>query len=156
MNAVSVDSAYPIGERPSRDPWGVPELFIISQTLLPAMLYLPGTQPIRIPLRIAAFLISFALVAWWFFQRSDRQEDDRHPAVPWLVAVIAGIGLMLFHPQTTTFTGGLAQIGLYVCVFAPVLWAPSLVRTPTRLRRLMALLLLCNGLNSVVGVLRVR
>jgi len=137
-----------------RDPWGIPELFIISQTALPAMLFLPGTQAIRFPLRVGAFLISFALLAWWMVSRT-RHEDQRHPASAWVVAVVSLVALMLVHPLTTTLTGGVAQLALYVCVIAPVFWAPALVRTPTRLRRIMALLLICNGLNSLVGVLQV-
>ena len=145
------------GDRPSREPWGLAELFIISQTALPAILFLPGTQAIRLPLRVGAFVISFGLLMWWFFSRSSKQTeaDARHPAHPWVVAVMVVLGLMIFHPQTTTVTGGLAQLGLYVCVFAPLLWAPALVRTPTRLRRVMAILLVCNGINAAVGVLQV-
>jgi hypothetical protein len=40
-------------------------------------------------------------------------------------------------------------------VIAPVFWAGSFVRTPEHLARLMALLLVCNGLNALVGVLQV-
>jgi hypothetical protein len=40
-------------------------------------------------------------------------------------------------------------------VIAPIFWAGTFVRTPERLARLMALLLICNGLNAVVGVLQV-
>jgi hypothetical protein len=139
----------------SREPWGLAELFVISQTALPAILFLPGTQAIRLPLRVGAFLISLGLLLWWYFKRSGADADARHPAQPWVLAALGVLGLMLFHPQSTTLTGGVAQIGLYVCVFAPLLWAPALVRTPTRLRRVMALLLICNGLNALVGVLQV-
>jgi hypothetical protein len=135
--------------------WGIPELFVISQTALPALLFLPGTQGLRLPLRIGAFLISFALLARWFFTQAPAERDARHPAVPWIVAILGLVVLMFFHPQTSTLTGGAAQLGLYVCVFAPLFWAPSMVRTPIRLRRIMALLLVCNGLNAVVGVLQV-
>ena len=37
---------------PSPTPWGFPELFVISQTALPALLYLPGTQAFRLPIRV--------------------------------------------------------------------------------------------------------
>jgi hypothetical protein len=36
-----------------------------------------------------------------------------------------------------------------------VFWAPSLVKTPEHLARLLALLLICSGANSIVGVLQV-
>ena len=38
---------------------------------------------------------------------------------------------------------------------APIFWAGSFVRTPERLSRLMALFLICNGINAIVGVLQV-
>ena len=38
--------------------WGSAEFFVIAQTALPAVLYLPGTQPFRLYLRIAAFALS--------------------------------------------------------------------------------------------------
>ena len=45
-------------------PWGFAEVFIISQTALPALLYLPGTQAFRLPIRFSAFAISLAAFAW--------------------------------------------------------------------------------------------
>jgi hypothetical protein len=135
--------------------WGIPELFVISQTALPAMLFVPGAQALRLPLRVGAFLISFALLVRWFVRDAPAERDDRHPAVAWIVAMLALVGLMVFHPQTSTLVGGVAQLGLYACVFAPLFWAPALVRTPMRLRRLMVLLLVCNGVNAAVGVLQV-
>ena len=47
-------------------PWGFLEWFIISQVALPALLYLPGTQGLRVPIRIAPFAISLAALVWWF------------------------------------------------------------------------------------------
>jgi hypothetical protein len=38
---------------------------------------------------------------------------------------------------------------------APVFWAPALVDGPQHLRRLLILMLVCNGANSLVGVLQV-
>jgi hypothetical protein len=135
--------------------WGIPELFVISQTALPAMLFVPGAQPFRLPLRVGAFLISFTLLIRWALIYAPADRDARHPAVPWIAAVLSLVVLMFFHPRTSTLVGGAAQLGLYVCVFAPLFWAPQMVRTPTRLRRIMALLLLCNGINALVGVLQV-
>ena len=48
----------------ARIPWGFAEFFIISQTALPALLFLPGTQAFRLPIRFAAFAISLAAFAW--------------------------------------------------------------------------------------------
>jgi hypothetical protein len=143
-----------MNENRTRDPWGAPELFVISQTALPAMLYLPGTQAIRLPLRTGAFAIALGLLGWWFVTTQGK-ERARHPSVPWVLSVLGMIVLMAFHPQTSSPRGAAASLMLYLCIASPLFWAPSMVRTPTRLRRLVALLLICNGLNSIVGVLQV-
>ena len=63
----------------ARAPWGFPEVFVISQTALPALLYLPGTQPFRLPIRISAFAISLAALAW---RLMSAKEHVRPRAVP--------------------------------------------------------------------------
>jgi hypothetical protein len=135
--------------------WGFAEFFVISQTALPALLYLPGTQVFRLPIRVSSFAISLFALVWWRIRASHDTDLPRHPAVPWIFAVIATVSLMVFHPQTNSFRAGAAQVGLYVCIIAPLLWAPAFVRSPGHLRRLLALLLICNGVNAVVGVLQV-
>jgi hypothetical protein len=134
-------------------PWGFAEWFIISQTALPALLYLPGTQVMRLPLRFAAFAISLAALAWWQLQAED--ESQPHPAYPWVVGTLVLLAVMLFHPTTASLTGGLAHMMVYVAVIAPFFWVPGLVRTPEHLARLLAILLICSGINSAVGVLQV-
>lgn len=133
--------------------WGFPELFVISQTALPALLFLPGTQPFRLPIRVSAFAISLAAFAWWQIESAVRVPVSR--AQGWLVAVMALLALMIFHPQTTTLVGGVAHVAVYFAVIAPLFWAPVFVRTPERLARVMWLLLICSGVNAVVGVLQV-
>jgi hypothetical protein len=135
--------------------WGIAEVFVIAQTALPSILYLPGTQAFRLPLRIGAFLISTALLAYWFFTTTQRERREKHPSVAWALAALAYVALMAFHPSTSSMTVAVAQFGLYLSVLAPLFWAPWLVRSPIQLRRLMAILLVCNGINSIVGVLQV-
>jgi hypothetical protein len=142
-----------IGAAASHARWGFPELFVISQTALPALLFLPGTQPFRLPIRISAFAISLAAFAWWQIESTIRVPASR--AQSWLAAVMALLALMLFHPQTTTLVGGVAHIAVYFAVMAPLFWAPVFIRTPERLARVMWLLLICSGVNALVGVLQV-
>jgi hypothetical protein len=139
--------------RAARIPWGFPEAFVISQTALPALLYMPGTQAIRLPIRFAAFGISLAALGWWLLQGDDRRET--HPAHGWVLATMSLFGLMLFHPTTASLTGGLAHMMVYFAVIAPFFWAPTFVRTPEHFARLLGLLLICSGINSAVGVLQV-
>src|SRR5206468_11381291 len=63
--------------------------------------------------------------------------------------------LMVFHPTTNTYVAGVAQAMLYLCVMAPIFWVPALVRNSAHLTRLLFILLICNGLNAVVGILQV-
>lgn len=144
-----VDARSDVG----RAPWGFAEVFVVSQTALPALLYLPGSQGMRLSLRVAAFLISLAAFVRWQL----RQDPDHapHPATPWVVGVLVLLALMLFHPTTASLTGGLAHLTVYFAVLAPVFWAPSLVKSPEHLARLLGLLLVCSGINSMVGVLQV-
>ena len=44
---------------------------------------------------------------------------------------------------------------VYFAVMSPLFWAPAFVKTPEHLARLLGLLLICSGINSMVGVLQV-
>jgi len=134
-------------------PWGLAEFFVISQTAIPALLYLPGTQPIRFYVRVASFAISLGFLAWW---ASGRLRPARqHPSQAWLFASMVYVAAMIVHPLTGSTLGGLAQVVLYASVVAPLFWAPAVVRGPDHLARLMTLLLVCNGVNAFVGVMQV-
>lgn len=129
------------------------EWFVIAQTAIPALLFLPGSQSLRLPIRIGAYGIAlFGLMLWWLRGQS---EEQRHPATGWLRVCALWLGLMLTHPLTNSLAGGIGQVVLYVAVFSGVLWAPSQVDQRRTLIRVLALLLLCNGLNATVGVLQV-
>jgi hypothetical protein len=134
-------------------PWGFAEWFAISQTALPAILILPGTQAVRLPIRISAFAISLAAFAWYVLDSKARLGQSR--AQSWVFAVMGLLALELFHPSTPSLTGGLAHIAVYFAVMTPLFWAPALVDSPERLARIMWILLVCAGINSFVGVLQV-
>jgi hypothetical protein len=134
--------------------WGLLELFVLSQTVLPALLYLPGTQPIRVPIRISAFGASLLLLARYFNRPNDRRQD-KHPACAPLTFAMFYLGLMIFHPTTNTFLAATAQVMLYLSVLAPVFWAAPLATDSRQLRRLLGIILVCSGINSFVGVMQV-
>ena len=135
-------------------PTGFAEWFVVLQTALPGALYLPGSQPYRLPLRMGAYVIALAGFALWWF-RSGAQRSERHPAERWLVFVLFYLVLMIFHPLTSGLMAGVAQTLLYASVFCSVFWVRAFVTRPRQLVRILALLLVCNGINSVVGVLQV-
>jgi hypothetical protein len=131
--------------------WGVIEWFVIAQTALPALLFFPVMQAVRLPLRVGVFAGSVVvlLTAAWL------GRVRHHPSSAFLVFASAYLVLMVFHPSTNTKLAGFAQCLLYVAVFAPAFWAPAMVRTAAHLRRMLWLLLVLNGINSAVGVLQV-
>ena len=141
------------GAAPARIPWGFAEIFILSQTVLPAILILPGTQGMRLPIRASAFLLPLAAFVWWNINSEINVRPSR--AQSWLFAVMFLLSVMLFHPQTPSFVGGLAHLAVYFAVMTPLFWAPAFVKSPEHLARILWLLLVCSGINAIVGVLQV-
>jgi len=146
-------AAFQAAAVPARIPWGFAEVFIISQTALPALLYLPGSQSFRLLIRFSAFAISLGAFAWYQMEASS--STPRSKMQPWVAAVMLLLALMLFHPGTSSLPGGIAHIAVYLAVMAPLFWAPEFVRSPEQLARILWILLLCSGANAVVGVLQV-
>lgn len=137
----------------ARMQWGLAEIFIVSQTAIPAVLYLPGTQGVRLYVRVASFAISLGFLAWWAL--GHLKSVRPHPAQPWLLAFIVYVAAMVLHPFTSSALAGVAQLVLYLSVMAPLFWAPAIVRNADHLARLMTVLLVCNGVNAFVGVMQV-
>ena len=121
---------------------------------MPATLYLPGNQSSRLAIRAASFLISIAAFWFWYLDRPGKYEV-RHPATRWLTLVTLLLFLMVIHPETFSLFAGFGQIALYFAVFCPMFWVPAFVDSRQKLIRVLAILLVCNGINSVVGVLQV-
>lgn len=141
-----------IAPPPSR--WGLPEWFAIAQVAGPALLYLPGTQRLRVPLRFGVFALSLMGLVWVL--RSTRVAKT-HPSWKWLVAAAAYMAIMVFHPTTNTYMAGLAQLGMHLAVVAPLFWAPRYFRGDSRrLARVLTILWALNGAGVVVGILQVR
>jgi len=135
-------------------PRGFLEWFVISQTAIPGLMYLPGSQAYRLPLRIGAYAIALlGFLIWWL----DRYhaERDRHPSQRWLILALLYLCLMIFHPLTSGLTAGVAQTLLYAAIFSPIFWVPAFIDKPQQLVRLLAIMLICNGINAMVGVLQV-
>jgi hypothetical protein len=134
-------------------PSGFAEWFAIGQTLLPALLFVPGSQAYRLPIRIGAYAISLVAFALWWFDRGGRQRG-RHPATGWIMLTMVWLAVMMLHPDTPALAGT-AEMGLYFAILCPVFWASSYVSTRQQLIRALVALLVCNGLNSLVGVMQV-
>src|SRR5712692_6080619 len=124
---------------PAAVPWGFAEVFIISQTALPALLYLPGSQSFRLAIRFSAFAISLAAFAWYAIESTT--QTPRSQMQPWVAAIMSLLALMLFHPETSSLPGGIAHIAVYFAVLAPLFWAPEFVKSPEQLARILWILL---------------
>src|SRR3954469_660703 len=83
-----------------KERWGFPEFFVISQTAIPALLYFPGTQPFRLYIRTASFVISVATLYW--LEVAEANNSRSHPAQPWIFAAMAYVVVMFFHPLTSS------------------------------------------------------
>ena len=141
-------------DQESLRPDGFAEWFALGLTLLPALLFVPGSQAYRLPLRVGAYAISlYAFVIWWF-DRAGRKEG-KHPGERFLLLALIVLVMGLAHPLTNNMQSGLAQIGLYFAIFCPLFWARAYITTRRQLMRVILILLVCNGLNSMVGVLQV-
>jgi hypothetical protein len=135
-------------------PSGFAEWFVLSQTLLPAMMFLPGSQAYRLPLRVGAYGISLFAFAMWWFDRAGHKEG-KHPAERYLMFVLVVLVISIAHPLTNSLQSGIAQTLLYFAIFCPLFWARGYVTTRRQLQRVLLLLLICNGINSIVGVMQV-
>jgi len=148
------ESSGPTLDEENVRPSNFAEWFAISQTLLPALLLVPGSQAYRFPVRVGAYAISLVAFVLWWFDRGGHQQG-RHPAERVLVVVLIVVGLEIAHPNTNSLLAGLAQAGLYFAIFCPLFWARGYVTTRRQLVRVLVVLLVCNGINAVVGVLQV-
>jgi hypothetical protein len=135
-------------------PQGFIEWFVVAQTAIPGLLFLPGTQAYRLPIRIGAYAITLIAFGVWWFDRGGKR-GARHPAERWLLLVLLNLTVMIFHPLTPGLFAGLAQTVLYFSIFSAVFWSSAFVDRPERLVRLLALFLVCNGINAAVGVMQV-
>jgi hypothetical protein len=125
---------------------------VLSQLVLPALLFLPGVSAIRTVDRVAAYsigLLIWGLVAW----RGRPAVGVRSfPARPWLLFCCGWLVLMLAHPNNYSLKTALGQVMLYIAVLSPAFWGGSVVRSPRQIGRLMALLFLCSALSASLGV----
>jgi hypothetical protein len=137
---------------PSRIKWGWLEWFLVAQTFIPAMLFLPGISSIRFVIRVASFVL--ALVAWCMIIQSGkvRSGSSSFPATAWLKLTIAVLLLLIFHWNSNSPQSAFAQVVLYISVFSPAFWAASALKTSKQLGRLMTIMLICNGLSALVGL----
>jgi hypothetical protein len=140
---------------PGRSPmpkWGWLEWFMVAQTALPALMFIPGLSVVRTPSRIAAFSIS--LVAWvvvWSRGRRTR-PGPRFPAIPWLVLAIGWLAVMVLHPDGNTMMSRVGHVALYTAILCPAFWAGPALEDPRQIGRLLKIMFVCNALGAAFGL----
>jgi hypothetical protein len=110
--------------------WGWMEVFVLSQSFFPAMLFIPGLSSLRLLTRVAAFLIAPLFWLLIYCYGKHLRGGENFAVRPLLLGVSGWLGLCLIHPDTNWPIAGIAQIGLYVSIFSPV----SSSATPSALR----------------------
>jgi hypothetical protein len=71
-DAAAYTASVPEESSLDREGWrpsGLLEWFAIGQTLLPALLFVPGNQPSRAAIHASAFLVSLVVFFYWYFNR---------------------------------------------------------------------------------------
>ena len=144
--------AKPKPSKPPRVPWGWLEWLVISQTLLPALLFLPGVAGIRTPIRAAAYLA--APLAWLVIAIKGRAQTlpDTFPSKNWLLFSGAWLVLSIGHPNGYSIPAAAGQAALYLAVMTPAFWAAMALSSSKQISRVMTILFVCNALSSIVGV----
>ena len=147
-------ATLPDSTKPRTSIWGLPEWFAVSQVAGPALLYLPGSQVFRVPLRVGVFAFSLMGLVWCL----RRSRFARvHPSWILLVSAAVYMAVMLLHPATNTTMAGLAQIGMHFAVAAPLFWAPYyFLGDYKRLARVLTILWVLNFASVLVGILQIR
>jgi hypothetical protein len=140
----------PLPAKPLR--WGWLEWFLLSQTFIPALLFVPGVSVLRLMTRVAAFVV--ALLAWGSIWQSGRQapRGPAFPAVPWLSACAVWLGLSILHPNTNSLMSGAAQAAMYLTVLSPAFWAPAVLVSSRQIPRLMIIIFVCSSISELVGI----
>jgi hypothetical protein len=132
--------------------WGWLEWFVVAQTALPALMFIPGLSAVRTPSRIAAF--SIALVAWGavWARGVGARPGARFPAIPWLVGAIGWLVAMIFHPDGNTMLSRVGHVALYAAILCPAFWAGPALKDPRQIGRLLKIMFVCNALGAAVGL----
>jgi hypothetical protein len=142
----------PSAPKPKRLRWTWLERFLLAQSLLPALLFVPGISAARVVIRMALFLTPLAV--WFAIIQSGRSKagSDTYPAGFCLKLICGLLGLLIFHWGTPSIPAGAAQATFYIAVFSPAFWAPKGLESSRQINRLMAILLICNGISSALAL----
>jgi hypothetical protein len=125
---------------------------VISQTVLPALVFVPGIMSLRTVFRISAYGV--APLAWVVLMAQGKSGIGAvsFPPRPWLIFCGIWLGVSILHPNSYSLTASLAEVLLYISVFSPAFWAASALRSSDQIRRVLLIFFLCSAPSALIGL----
>lgn len=121
------------------------------QFLSAAVLFVPGTQPLRTYVRAMPYIGAF-LPLGYYVTRNLRGWQPAGAGA--LIGALLLLPLNLLHP-TTQMGAGIAQCIFQLAIAAPMFWMSRGVRSTQQFQRVLVLIFLMNFLSAALGVLQV-
>jgi hypothetical protein len=128
------------------------EATILMQTLLMALLFVPGITPARTLIR--AFGTLWPMLPWAAVAASGRRPPQglRMAAMPLLMVSAGWLLLSMAHPTTNALASGAAEVLLNISIFSPAFWVPALMTDTRQVRRLLLVIFGCNVIGVLMGI----
>lgn len=126
-------------------------VFLVLQFLGGALLFIPGAQLFRSPVRALPYLSALVPLAYYI---SRPNRGSKPLASGLVIASLLLLALNLLHPSTQV-GAGIAQCIFQLSIAAPLFWAPTAVRSTQTLHRILILIFLFNVAGAVMGIVQV-
>jgi hypothetical protein len=105
----------------------------------------PTARPV---LRVATFGVSLLMLCLL------PPRTRPHPSSTWALAALGILLLGFIHPDRNSFLAGIAQIGIYLSILAPIWWVAGLRMDARSLRLVIITMWLFYTASAAVGVLQ--
>jgi len=125
--------------------------FILIQFGLQLFLLFGPTGVPRGPIRA----ISFGLSLLMLLLIPGTRTKERHPSINAAALIIFILCISVFNPTTNSWFSGVAQIGLYAAILAPIFWVPRLNLDAESIRKALFVFWGFHTLSAIFGVLQV-
>lgn len=153
MNATAIHSRQATHSALRVVPWLTPAktLSLIVGSIIACQLGLliVGSTQLRLPMRMAAYLIPVAMM---LLIRPGRRK---HPAFWFAGAAMAVLVFGLLNPNTAGVVPAIAAIALYAAVLSPLWWASGLGTDAKGFRSVLLVIWAFQSISALVGVLQV-
>ena len=131
------------------------ELIVVSQTALPAMMFVPSLLRFRFITRMLAFLLPLAAWAAYVLKGRRVAGGRAYPPAVCLGLAVGWLTLSIANPWVNTLASAACAVVITTAVLCPAFWAPAAITDPRQLKRLLLVLLVCNGASVLMGLAQV-